>query len=79
MASIQVTGLSDGVVARLEKYARDRGHDVATEAAVLIQNALERAEQVERDLERVRKIRGQMPNAWLTDDFIRRARDEGRP
>jgi hypothetical protein len=78
MTRLELTGIPEHLVRRLEAAARVHGRDVATEAAAMIERGLEAAERVERELAGVRALRQRMPKAWITDEMIRESRDEGR-
>jgi len=75
--------LPDELYALVEETARERQRSVAEQAAEFVAIglaankgtiAISKAEK----LSLADRVRGQTQGTWLTDEFIRRARDEGR-
>jgi plasmid stability protein len=84
MASLLINDVPDGVMKELEERARQLHRPVEEEAkAALVRAVLANPSKprlsVDEMLARAKAIRDQSPNAWITDEFIRAARDEGRP
>jgi hypothetical protein len=78
MATIALDSVSDEVLARLRRLAERDGSDLADEVLKCLEKGLSERERVEADLEELRSLRGQMKGAWVTNEMIRAARDEGR-
>jgi hypothetical protein len=78
MANIALDAVPDELVERLSRLAAEHGADVHEEALKCLERGLSEREQVEAELREIRAIREQSPNAWITEETIRAARDEGR-
>lgn len=83
MRQLENISLPDEVYALVEETARERQRSVAEQAAEFVAiglaankgtTALSNAEK----LSLADRVRGQTQGTWLTEEFIRRARDEGR-
>lgn len=79
MPTIAVEQLPTSLVDRLERLAGKHGVGVEDEAIRCLERGLSELEQVEADLQEIRKFRESMPHVWITEDTLRAARDEGRP
>lgn len=78
MARIALNAVPDELVERLSRLAAEHGADVQDEALRCLERGLSEREQVEAELREIRALREQTPNAWVTEETIRAARDEGR-
>lgn len=83
MRQLENISLPDELYALVEETARERQRSVAEQAAEFVAIglaankgtiAISKAEK----LSLADRVRGQTQGTWLTDEFIRRARDEGR-
>lgn len=83
MRQLENISLPDELYALVEETARERQRSVAEQAAEFVAMglaankgtiAISKAEK----LSLADRVRGQTQGTWLTDEFIRRARDEGR-
>lgn len=79
MARLELTGIPEQLVRRLEAAARVHGRDIAAEAASLIERGLDAEERMKKELAEVRALRENMPKDWLSDEVIQAARKEDRP
>ena len=83
MRQLENMNLSDELYARVEETARKYHRSVAEQAAELVAiglsvDKLHLSLTVADKLRLTDEVRGETKGAWLTEDFIRRARDEGR-
>lgn len=78
MATLALNSIPDGTLTRLRQLATETGLDVEAEAVRCLERGLSEREQVEAQLKEIRAIREGTSGAWITDDVIRAARDEGR-
>jgi plasmid stability protein len=84
MAAIQIRNLSETVMGELRDRARHFHRPLEEEAASLLTQAvmsdLRRREMSSQELiDRARKVREGHPDAWVTEEFLRMAKDLGRP
>lgn len=82
MATLTIKNLPDELYAALTKTAKKNRRSINGEAIVQLERALENEKpDMEDTLERIRKGREEMAEkgVWLTDDFLYRAKNEGRP
>jgi len=80
MATLTIKNLPDEIYAALSKTAKRNRRSINSEAIVQLENSMrERSIDVEKTLERVRKLRAKYPNVWLTDEDLNFAKNEGRP
>jgi len=78
MAAIAIDPLPDEMLKRLQRLAGSRQNNVEQEALDCLERGMRQREEAERTLERLRLLRASMPNAWLTEEFLRDAKNEGR-
>lgn len=79
MAAIQIKELPPNVAERIAKLAEERGSKVEDAALMCLERGVSELEQVQTELNEIRKLRESVTGVWLTDEMIRAARDEGRP
>ncbi len=83
MRQLENMNLPDELYARVEETARKYHRSVAEQAAELVAIGLS-VDKVHQSLsvaEKLRladEVRGETKGAWITEEFIRQARDEGR-
>ena len=83
MRQLENISLPDEVYALVEETARERQRSVAEQAVefVAIGLAVNKGTMALSNAEKLSladRVRGQTQGTWLTDEFVRRARDEGR-
>lgn len=83
MATLNLPNVPEDLMKRLELAASARHHDVAVEVVDRLGNSFGPVRVAERRThselsELARRIRGEIPGAWLTPEFIRMAREWGR-
>ena len=84
MATIQLKNLPDDIVMELRDRARQFGRDIEEEAAAVIVQAVtndmwRKKLTAQELLDRARKLREGHPHASVTEEFLRTAKDDGRP
>jgi hypothetical protein len=83
MATLHLENVPEALVNELEEEAARLGKDINTQAAEFLRLGIEAAHRnhkwVEERLAAARATRTSMPDAWITEEQIRAARDEGRP
>lgn len=83
MALLHLQDVPDEVVDDLEKDAARTGKRAEQRAVELLRLGLSTARRdrawIEERLATAARIRAASPKAWLTEEMIRAARDEGRP
>lgn len=83
MRQLENMNLPDELYARVEETARKYHRSVAEQAAELVAIGLS-VDKVHQSLsvaEKLRladEVRGETKGTWITEEFIRQARDEGR-
>ena len=83
MRQLENINLPDELYDLVEKAARQRQCSVADQAAEFVAKGLA-ADKVPilltaaENMQLADEVRGQTKGTWLTEDFIRRARNEGR-
>ena len=83
MRQLENMNLPDELYARVEETARKYHRSVAEQAAELVAIGLS-VDKVDQSLsvaEKLRladEVRGETKGTWITEEFIRQARDEGR-
>lgn len=78
MATITIKSASDDILQRVRHLAGDQETNIEREALDCLERGLREREEIEQTLERLRKLRASMPNAWLTEEFLREAKNERR-
>ena len=84
MASLHLSNVPDEIMSELRQRADHFHRPVEEEAASILVHAIASdrwrgdmtAEQL---LERARKVREGHPQAWVTEEFLRVAKNNGRP
>lgn len=80
MATLTIKGLPDGLYERLRRRAADQRRSINREAILCLEQALQEPRPDPAEiLARADALRVRLKVPPLTDDFIREARDEGRP
>lgn len=81
MAAITIKNLPPRLHERLRKSAAANRRSLNSEAIVCLENALAAGEPVDEKelMERIRRRRETMTNVWITDEFLRKAKNLGRP
>ncbi len=78
MPAIEINKASEAMLVRLRRLAEEHGSDLESEALECLEKGLNEREQIEAELRELREFRAQMKGAWVTDEEIRCARNEGR-
>ncbi len=78
MTTLNLTAVPDTVVDRLRALAEQDGTDLIAAAVRCLERGLSDRELAEADILELRGLRAQNPDAWVTEDSIRAARDQGR-
>jgi plasmid stability protein len=84
MASLQLNDVPEAIMSELRERAERFHRPVEEEAKATLMNAIlaspsKRRLSVTEFLARAKRIRDKHPNAWITEEFLRAAKDEGRP
>lgn len=81
MAAITIKNVPARLHERLRKSAATNRRSLNSEAIVCLESALATEEPInEKELmERIRRRRDSMTGVWLTDEFLRKAKNLGRP
>jgi antitoxin FitA len=81
MASLTIKGIPDDLLERLREVAAENRRSLNSEVIYRLERSVEptRAVDPEVFLARVRALNAQAPVPPLTDEFLQRAIDEGRP
>jgi hypothetical protein len=79
MAAIQIKELPPSAAERIARLARERGVQVEEAAWMCLERGISELEQVQSELNEIRKLRDSLGSVHLTEEMIRAARDEGRP
>ena len=79
MATLTIRDVPDELYKKLKERAERQRRSISKEAIVCLESALETS-RVDPDAlkARVRRLREQSPDLEVTDEELRRARDEGR-
>ena len=78
MTTLNLTAVPDELVTRLRALAEQDGTDLVAAAVRCLERGLSDQELAETDIRELRELRAQNPDAWVTEEMIRAARDEGR-
>ena len=78
MTTLNLTAVPDELVTRLRALAEQDGTDLVAAAVRCLERGLSDHELAEADIRELRELRAQSPDAWVTEEMIRAARDEGR-
>ena len=82
MATLHLENVPESLVDDLREQAKRLGKNVDQQAVEALRLGVETARRdrawIDERLEAARALRESMPNAWLTEEMIRAARDEVR-
>ncbi len=80
MANLTLKKVPDTLYQRLKERAAAHRRSINNEAIVCLEGILEpRRVDPRNRLEEIRALRREAPKVFLTDQALRRAKDEGRP
>lgn len=80
MVTLTLKNVPEDLYEDLKRSAERHRRSINREAIVRLEQALRGGRpNVEDTLARVRRLRAQTPNVFVTDEALRAARDEGRP
>lgn len=80
MATVTVKNIPDELYERLKQVASTNRRSINSEIIVCIERAVQsRRLSDEAMLEETRKLRAQITRAYLTDELLEEAKQEGRP
>ncbi len=80
MANLTLKPVPDALYRRLKERAAAHRRSINNEAILCLERILEPQPVDPRSrLEEIRTLRREAPEVFLTDDVLRRAKDEGRP
>lgn len=82
MATLTIKNLPDEIYAALSKTAKRNRRSINNEAVVRLEKALaDEDRDIDTTLERIRHNREKLRDegVWLTDEFLKLAKNEGRP
>jgi plasmid stability protein len=83
MASLHVENIPDPLLTKLRETALRFGHSLDEEVVEVLKLGIQVARRdrawVDERLAAAKALRDSAPGAWITDEQIRAARDEGRP
>jgi antitoxin FitA len=79
MATLTIKSIPDTLYARLKAKASENRRSLNSEVIVCLEESVTALKNDhEQTLERIRHLRNSMKGIYLTEDFLRRAKDEGR-
>jgi hypothetical protein len=79
VTTLNLTAVPDALVDRLRAVAERAATDLTAAALRCLERGLSDQELAEADIRELQELRSPNPDAWVTDEMIRAARDEGRP
>lgn len=80
MPTLTIKNVPPDLHERLKQSALENRRSINSEAIVCLERALSvRRIDPEVVLARIKALQEQAPLPWLTDEFLRRAKEEGRP
>ena len=79
MATLTIKSIPDTLYARLKAKAADNRRSLNSEVIVCLEESITPLKNdQEMTLERIRQLRKSIKGVYLTDEILRRAKDEGR-
>lgn len=80
MATLTIKNLPNQLYERLRAQARRHRRSINSEAIVCLEQVLvSRRTDPEADLEKIRRLRQEMVDVYVTDSDLQAAKNEGRP
>ncbi len=83
MRQLELANLPDDVYEKLERAAKAHSRNIEQEAVARLTQSLSpsgtrRARDAAALLREARELRNATPSAWVTEEFLRSAREDGR-
>lgn len=84
MTTLQIKNIPDSIVDELRDRAKHFNRDLESEAAAVLMQAIttdmwRKGMSADDLLERARRVREGHPDAWMTEEFLHMAKNDGRP